>query len=211
MKANHRIYVCLAFISAVLMGCSASTGPFLKPHAATGSYDTVNPACPGERRVVNFSPDKQYWVVLRVYATQPGDEFKSNGTELRVFIDLRYHAGLPSLGMFASEDQKKDLEARLKERTDLDYVVTASKPYITVLTPDGQTQDFHIPIFENPYDPRKNSTTGRWYAPGVKISNGRLNQFKVILPEVFVNEEKIEISPIEFRETVESYALVLNC
>jgi len=196
-------------IIILTMGCS--TGPFLRPTAAIGTYSTVNPACPGAQRVVEFAPKNQYWVLLRVYATQPEGNYKSNGTELRVHVDLKYWKGfeLPAMGIFASDKTWNDRKKLIRERSELDYIVTASSPFVTVYTPDGKSQQILVPIFQKPHDP-KNHRVG-WWDHGVQISPKRLDDFKVIFPDIFVNGEKIEVPPIHFRMDNEYYAPVLNC
>ena len=189
-----------------LAGCS--TGPFLRPLAEVGTYTTVNPACPGAPEVINFVAEKQPWVLLRVYATPPG-RIRSNGTELRVHIDLRYWNGLEPIGLFPSDEKRAKWEKIITERSEREYSVVASSSYATIVFPNGETQKVEIPIFSSPFNPKEEKAS--WWANGVQISTEQLTEFTVVLPSVFVNGEKFILAPIKFKQDKERYSPVLNC
>lgn len=200
MKQCLRLSVALA--AAAITGCS--TGPYLRPDAVSGVYSTVNPTCPGAKEVVAFSPEKQPWVLLRIYATPP-KRWGSEGTELRVHFFFHYLAGESAFIFYFTEEQRK----LIRERSSKDYLVTASKPTVTVVLPDGSSKEVRIPIFGKPYDPKHDRTS--WWANGVQISSENLDSFTVIFPDIYVNGEKINVPPIYFKKEEGRYAPVLNC
>lgn len=200
MKQSLRLWTVL--VAAVITGCS--TGPYLKPAADAGSYSTVNPACPGAQEVIEFSPEKQPWVLLRIYATTP-KRWNSKGTELRVHFWFKYLKGESTSLFFLTDEQRK----LIKERSSKDYLVTASKPTVTVVLPNGSKQEIPIPIFEKPYDPKNNQIS--WWANGVQVSPDSLDSFTAIFPDIYVNGEKINVPPIHFQRDEDHYAPVLNC
>jgi len=194
-----------SLLAAVVVGCS--TGPFLRPEAASGSFSAVNPACPGAQEVIEFTPQSQYWVVLRVYATLPG-QYGSRGTELRVHFWFRYLKGSPWWSvMFPTPVERNRL---FQERSRRTYLVTVSKPTVTIVLPDGSAREIPIPIFSKPYDPKNEGPIDFW-ANGVQVSPEELDSFTAIFPEVYVNGERLEVSPIQFKKAEDRYAPVLNC
>lgn len=208
-KMRRLRLMCFTLLTAAATaGCS--TGIYLRPEAPSGTLSTVNPACPGAAEIIEFAPQNQYWVLLRVYATPPG-RWNSHGTELRIHFWFAYLRGFePSNASFLfftfpSEEQKKVIQ----ERSNREYLITASKPTVTVVLPDGSKHEVSIPIFEKPYDPKKDRKG--WWDPGVQISPTSLGQFTVILPDIYVNGEKIYTPPIRFKQDEGHYAPVINC
>lgn len=200
MKQCLRLSV--ALVMAAITGCS--TGPYLKPDASSGVYSTVNPACPGAQEVVAFSPEKQPWVLLRIYATPP-KRWNSKGTELRIHFWFQFLVG-ESVSIFYRTDEQRKL---IEERSSKDYQVTTSKPTVTVVLPDGSSKEIQIPIFEKPYDPKHDRIS--WWANGVQVSPENLDSFTVIFPGIYVNGEKINVPPLHFKKEEDHYAPVLNC
>lgn len=201
MKQHLHLWVVL--LTVIIAGCS--TGPFLKPSSSLGSYSTVNPACPGAQEVIEFSPEKQPWVLLRVYATPPG-RYNSKGTELRIHFWFQYLKGEPQPSLFFLTDKEKKL---INERSSKDYVATTSKPTVTVVLPNGNKREIIIPAFEKPFDAQRELV--EWWGNGVQISPDSLDSFTVIFPDIYVNGEKIAVPPIHFQKTEDHYAPVLNC
>jgi hypothetical protein len=192
-----------------MTGCS--TGVFLQPEASYGNYSAVNPSCPGAQEVIEFSPQNQYWVLFRVYATPPG-RWNSNGTELRIHFRLVYQLvyrdgstrSISSV-MFMSEEREK----LIRERSKRNYLVTVSKPTVTVIMPDNSVQEISIPIFERPHDPRYEGNS--LWDPGIQISPKSLEQFTVKFPDIYVNGEKIDVPHIQFKKNEQRYFPVINC
>ncbi|MBI3222499.1 MAG: hypothetical protein HYZ46_05405 [Nitrosomonadales bacterium] len=206
MKLYLRTLLMLVAIAAI--GCS--TGPFLRPDAASGSYSTVNPSCPGAQEVVEFSPENQPWVVFRIYATPP-ERWNSKGTELRVHFWLKYgkYGKGVSTGMLSAFFPSDEIQKLVNEQSGKDYLVSVSKPMVTVVLPNGIKRDIPMPAFEKPLDP-KHELIERW-GNGVQISSGSLDSFTVIFPDIFVNGEKIVVPPIHFQKDTDHYSPVLNC
>jgi len=131
--------------------------------------------------------------------------WNSKGTELRVHFWFQFLVG-ESVSIFYRTDEQRKL---IKERSEKDYLVTASKPTVTVVLPDGSSKEVHIPIFEKPYDPKNDRVS--WWANGVQVSPENLDTFTVIFPDIYVNGEKINVPPIHFKKEEDHYAPVLNC
>jgi hypothetical protein len=201
MKKYLYLWLWLVLIAIVVAGCS--TGLYLRPTAVSGSYSAVNPSCPGALEVIEFFTENQPLVKFRVYATPPG-RYESMGTELRVHFELRYmERGWSAIWPTAT--QKKLIE----ERKSKDYIVTASKPTVMVLMPNGSKREIPISIFEQPYD-LKHDRIDVW-GNGVQISPGSLDSFTVYFPDIYVNGKKIKVPPIHFQKDEDHYAPVLNC
>ncbi|MBK9132048.1 MAG: hypothetical protein IPM20_10510 [Gammaproteobacteria bacterium] len=198
----------LRFIPILFLVAGCSTGSFLRPSAEVGTYSTVNPACPGAPEVINFIPVMQQWVLLRVYATPPG-RIGSKGTELRIHITLRYWNDLEPIGLFPRTEKRKKWEKVIEERSKREYNIVASSPYVSVVLPNGEEKKIKIPLFTGPHNPKEDRTS--WWANGVQVSPDTLREFTVVLPDVFVNNEKFIIAPIKFKLDKERYAPVLNC
>ncbi len=98
----------------------------------------------------------------------------------------------------------------MKNGADENYLVTASKPTVTILLSNGTILEVAIPIFATPYDPKNDRTINRW-GNGVQLSPEELGSFTVIFPDIYVNGERLEVPPIQFKIDEDRYVPVLNC
>lgn len=206
----------LLIFVAVLAGCS--TGPFLKPTSQVGHYAKLIPACGGPSEVVEFTPEKQPWVQLRVYATPPGwwegSPSGSTGTELRIHAQLSYGKNLEPIGLFPSDEKRRRWEAAIEERSKKSYQLVASKSSVILRLPGATEREVVVPLFEKPLDIKTHQGGWWWARHRVQLSPDRLEEFEIILPEIRVNGETVVTAPIQFliAEELDVFAaMVINC
>lgn len=201
---NYFSIIWVLIVATLSVGCS--TGTYLRPDSVAGHYTTVNPSCPGAPEVIEYSPENQSWVSFRVYATPPG-RHSSQGTELRIDVRVSPRVGIESTLSYIF--QNEETEKLIKERRNTAYLLTASEPMVTVIMPDGKKQKISIPMFKKPFDAKNNQNS--YWAPGVQLSSGKLDNFSIEFPDIYVNGEKINLQLISFKLDQGRYAPVLNC
>ena len=173
----------------------------MRPISDVGFTSTVNPSCPGVGEVLNLTAENQWWARVRVYATEA---YSDQGVELRI------HAGLDYKGPLRPQKYAgKKIRELIEETKNIKHTVEASSPYVTVQIPNKIDQEYLIPLFSQPYV-IEDYEIGRWDS-GILISEGTINNFTVLLPEIRINGEKVRVSSILFRKSEEKYAWVLNC
>jgi len=205
----HMLYLSACII---LLGCS--TGDYLKPIAPYGQYSTENPACPGAEEVIELLPTDRDWIFFRAAAKLP-NKFDPEGTKLIVYFRFVYYHLGPEVSAWSSlfpsaevqEKRNKLFEARANE----DIIISAASPIATIVLPDGNTTTVSLPFFEKPFNHKEVEYPNTVRGPEVLISPDRLENFKVIFPDIFFNEIKLDIPPVEFRRSRGTYAPVLNC
>ena len=194
----------------VLSGCS--TGPYLKPYASLGWYNTENPACPGEEEVLEFSLPDYDWVIFRVLAKQQ-TKYQPEGTKLIAYILPRiYKHPEPngSWSLFPSEEERKNKDKIISKRKAEHIEVLFSGSSATVVLPDGTEKIVELPFFQEPYKLPSGKYYGIW-GPEAIIPKEKLDAFDVILPTLYINGKEFKIPTINFKISENTYAPVLNC
>ena len=211
MKPSH-IFLCLCLLLLVaISGCS--TGPYLKPEAAGGTYNTQNPACPGPQQVIEFRPADEKWIVFRVLAELP-KPYSPEGTKLTAYFQFIYLFPEPprtSWSLFPGDTEKEERKNLLAERKKQRIEITASSPFATILLPDGTKTQVLLPFLEKPYNSNEDPRDHGIWGQGVIIAPKALESFTVIFPDIFLNGKKLDIPPIKFSISKDTYVPVLNC
>jgi len=191
---------CLILLLLGVSGCS-TTETFMRPISDVGFTSTVNPSCPGVSEVLNLTAQDQWWAPIRVYAT---DAYSIQGMELRI------HAGIEYRGPLRPQKYAgKKIRELIQKTSGIKHTVEASSPYVTVQIPNKKDKKYFVPLFAQPYVIEDNGI-GRWDS-GILISEGIIDNFTVLLPEITINGEKVRVSSILFSKSKEKYTWVLNC
>ncbi len=190
-------------VIAAIFAAGCTTGAYLKPVATSGTYSTENPSCGGNLEVLEFSPEKQNWISLRVYARQN----QAKGTVLMVSFRLKQWTDISEHGaLFASDLDKQKASERVLEK----YTVTTSKNSVTVEMQGGNFKEVPIQNLESPHQLMQRDFT--FWPPPTQIDPGLVDDFSIIFPEIFVNGERLFVPPIRFKKDPGGKAdLILNC
>jgi hypothetical protein len=203
--------IVIIMLAALLGGCS--TGKFLKPEAPSGSYNRENPSCPGAEKVLEFSPPGEDWIEFRILAKLP-NKYSPEGTRLIAYFRFVYGQWPSSVGawarLFPNKGQASDHKKLVNKRKNKKYLVTSSSSMATIRLSDGTETKVSLPFFEEPFDGATGKYYGSW-GPEVVIYPGSLEKFTVVLPDIFLNGEKMDIPEIKFKLDQHYYAPVLNC
>jgi len=215
-----RVLKALMLVSALqLSGCS--TGTYLHPESTEGVLRSSSRTCPGASEARQYWIKKAQppvsWVTLVVYASLPGtgewskvsrSVVRTEDTQLRV--EFWSYAKSPSAYFAVSKEAKEtaqkiyDEERRISE---VPILVTASSPYITLILSSGERKSVFVPYLQTAFDPMNRDME---FAP-IHLWSGRLDDFSIIFPDVFVNGEKFEISPVHYKIKEDTYIPVFNC
>lgn len=209
---NHNFRPTIILFIVLLSGCS--TGAYLKPEAPGGTYSTENPACPGAKKVIEFHPTGDNWIVFRVLSKLP-NKYNPEGTKLIAYFRFIYGMPPKPMGMlsvmFPNEEQTEELEQLIEKRQNLPLLITASSPDATIVLSDGSTKTVSLPFFEKSYDPDNVGRSHNIRGPEVLISTERLEDFTVIFPTIYFNGKELDIPPVKFGIGRGKYTPVLNC
>lgn len=211
MTPSH-LFRCLGLLLTLTLG-GCSTGPYLKPEAANGTYNTENPTCPGPQQVIEFRPADETWIVFRVLAKLP-NPYSPEGTKLTAYFRFIYLLPEPprtSWSLFPSEAEKEEKKNLLERRKHQRLEITASSPFATIVLPDGTRTQVALPFLEKPYNHSEDPRAHGIWGPQVVISPKMLDNFTVIFPDIFLNGKKLDIPPVKFGISKDVYAPVLNC
>ena len=208
-----RLFRALCLLVPLGLG-ACSTGPYLKPEAESGTYtyNTENPACPGPQQVMEFQLADEKWIVFRVLAKLP-NPYSPEGTKLTAYFRIIYLLPEPprtSWSLFPSNAEMEERKSLLERRIN-QIEITASSPFATILLPDGTKTQVSLPFLEKPYNHSKDPRDYGIWGPQVLISPKALESFTVIFPNIFLNGKKLNIPPVKFGISKDTYAPVLNC
>ena len=183
----------------------ACTPAFLKPDAVTGTYSYVNPACGGNLEVLEFSPPKQGWFALRVYAKQT----HTKGTALMIGFRLKPCSGLAACPGWFSDGSESDRKIRDERLMDIN-TFSASKASVTVERQDGPAQVVLVPLFQAIR--RLEWADYTWWPAPVQIAPVELDEFTVKFPDFRVNDELLQLPPVHFKKDAGGqFYPVVNC
>jgi hypothetical protein len=202
----------LSFFCAALVLNGCSTGPFLKPYAAIGEYNTENPACPGAENVLEIGIPGYDWLIIRVLAKEP-TKYRPEGTRLIAYVmpDLYKHSDSGgSWPLFPSEEERVRKERLVSERKSKSVEVSFSRTTAIITLSNGSQSTVELPFFQKPYKYPSVKYYGIW-GPEAVIANEKLDDFTVELPSLLIDGVEFVIPTIEFKVTESKYAPVLNC
>ncbi len=86
-------------------------------------------------------------------------------------------------------------------------VISVSSPNIVLVSSSGGRRKIQVPNLQGSFD--VNSQERKTIS--VSLSNGEIDDFLIIFPDIFVNGEKFNISPVRFMVKEDKYFPVLNC
>jgi hypothetical protein len=201
----------LSLIASVFLASGCTTGAYLKPEASEGTYSFENPSCGGNPEVLEFSPLKQNWLVLRVYARQTHEASIKGvkGTVLMISFRMRPWTSLDSSPSLLSNGSDIDKKAA-NQRTEGEYLVLTSKDSVSVELPAGAVQEINIPMFRSPHQIERSDYT-YWPIP-VQIAPVDIDQFTITFPKIKVNGEELLVPPIHFKKDAGGQPnMILNC
>ena len=131
------------------------------------------------------------------------------------YFRFTYYTVSPDAGlwdsMFPSTEESRRTHELIQERKNQDIIISAPSPIATIVFPDGSTSQVSLPFFEKPFNHREAKTPNELWGPEVLIAPTRVESFKVVFPDIYLNGKKLDISPVEFQKSKETYAPVLNC
>ena len=149
-----------------------------------GSYSTVNPSCPGAKKVLEIRPVNNKSLTVRVHAELPNKPH-SDGTRLIVNVIFR----------------------GVTERV----TVEAEFPYAQVTLQNGEVKSVLLPFFEKPYIHGESDYKYGYWSPESLISAGSVENFTVLLPTIYIDGQQVNLPTVEFKLDQDKYYPVLNC
>jgi hypothetical protein len=202
----------LSFFCVVLVLNGCGTGPFLKPYAPIGKYNTENPACSGAENVLEIELPGYEWLIFRVLAKEP-TKYRPEGTRLIAYVmpDLYKHPDSGgSWSLFPSEEERMRKERLVSERESKSVEVSFSRTTAIITLSNGSQSTVELPFFQKPYKYPSVKHYGIW-GPETVIANKKLDAFIVQLPSLLIDGAEFVIPPVEFKVSESKYAPVLNC
>lgn len=211
MKPSYLFRALWLLLLICLGGCS--TGLYPKPEASFGNYSTDNPACPGPQQVMEFQSTDGNWIVFRVLAKLPNPN-SHEGTKLTAYFRFIYflpESSRKSWSLLPSDAEREEEKNLVERRKNQPIEITASNPFVTVLLPDGTKTQVSLPFLDRPYNQSQDPADHGIWGPKVINAPKALASFAVIFPDIFINGKKLNIPPVKFVISKDTYVPVLNC
>jgi len=191
----------IALAGTLLVACS--TGVFLRPTASgSAEYVRVVPQCPGPKQVVQFTPHNTRWVHFRVYAELPNAFPDITTLQIEVTIDNT------GLGMPWTRKYYEALASRSAHR----FEFHTEGSHLLLIYADGKESAQSVSLFEGTHMLQaEESHSVRIASEHIALLAGSGTRFKVKMPAIFIDGERIDIPLIEFAPAEERYMPVISC
>jgi hypothetical protein len=201
-SSSWRNIVAALCVGGAVCGCVSQRYTWFEPTAANARFKPGH-SCAGPHDMAIFPPE-----LGGVQASVVVADYGSRGTRLELWF--AFQNDFPSQGLIQTDQWRKAYAAMREHRFD----INAASPTVRVTLADGETLTFDIPYLQDSHHiglvggkfEGVPTSQVQWPLP-VEANAG----FDVLLPDIFVDGQRIPTSPIHFQRMTKSLTVGINC